>query len=169
MSRKIKLTRGYYAVVDDVDFELVNRFTWWAHVYSRGYTYARHTCNLGKLSGRQVNGTISMHRLLMRPLIGMEVDHIDHDGLNNRRANLRLCTRSQNAMNRVSRRNSLSKYKGVTRFTPKGKWIAYITVHGQQINLGGFKDEREAAIEYNKAAIQYHKEYAHLNDVTINY
>jgi hypothetical protein len=94
---------------------------------------------------------------------GIYVDHINRNGLDCRKENLRIATNSQNNMNRGMFKNNTSGYRGVHR---KGNmWRAMIYVSGKQIRLGTFKNIKDAASAYNAAAIQYHGEFASLNDV----
>jgi len=115
------------------------------------------------------SGCLRMHQLLMASPRGTHVDHINHDGLDNRKANLRHCTASQNSQNKRIRSDSRSGYKGVT---PVGrKWMAYIgdpqtpATRKRQIRLGTFATKEEAALAYNKAARELYGVYAQLNDI----
>jgi hypothetical protein len=101
----------------------------------------------------------------MNPPDGMMVDHINHDTLDNRRFNLRVCTKTQNQFNAKLRRDSTSGYKGVGFHKVTQKWMAYIRANNVQYHLGLFKTIREAVIARNVAAIKYHGEYAYLNPV----
>jgi len=93
------------------------------------------------------------------------VDHINHNGLDNRKANLRPATRAQNNYNKliVKHKESSSKYKGVTWKKENKKWLAQINFKGDYIFLGYFKDERKAAKAYDEAAKKYYSEFACLN------
>lgn len=150
--RKIKLTGKYgqnkFTLVDNDDFELVNKFKW----YLSG-TYP--VKSLGKRPNRK---KISLHRFLLNPPLNMMIDHIDRNGLNNQRSNLRICTNSQNIMNAKKSNNRSSKYKGVCRLVAK-PWRAYI---GRKI-LGSFATEKEAAQAYNVAAKKLYGDFARLN------
>ena len=101
----------------------------------------------------------------MNPLSCMEVDHINHNGLNNRRCNLRICTRSQNRRNSRSNRGSKSKYKGVVPVTGniKRPWRTYTTVNNKRIWLGYYATEDEAGQAYNDYASKHFGEFACLN------
>ncbi len=106
--------------------------------------------------------TILLHRFILPHITsGMVIDHINGDGLDNRKCNLRICTQQQNSLNRVSHKNSSSKYLGVSFH--KNKYIARIKNKDTVLRLGSFTDEKLAAKAYNDAAIIYHGEYARLN------
>lgn len=107
-----------------------------------------------------------MHRLLIYVPPGFEVDHINRNGLDNRRANLRTCTKSENAANREKvGGDTSSKYKGVHRRADSGKWMARIKVNGRRRSLGCFYSEEEAALAYNVAATEEFGEFARVNVV----
>jgi hypothetical protein len=107
-----------------------------------------------------------MHREILNLTDGMHVDHINHDGLDNRKCNLRLCTKKQNSYNVVNRRSVMatSKYRGVWT-TLYDKWIAYIFIDGVRICLGVFDKEEDAALAYNDAAASARGDFAILNNV----
>ena len=109
--------------------------------------------------------SILMHRVILNPPLDMECDHVDGDGLNNTRGNLRLCTKSQNQQNKRKREGCSSQYKGVTWDKSRDKWGAKIFLQGKCYNLGRFNDEREAARTYNEAAKRMFGEFANLNDL----
>ena len=160
MSREIPLTRGKVAIVDDADFERLSQSQWYAH--SIGYTfYARTT------TPRPERRTVLMHR----ELLGAKgVDHINGDGLDNRRCNLRLATGTQNQANKRATLSLngvpvSSRYKGVSRRKGRRRWNAAIKVQGRRISLGTFRTERDAALAYNGAAVTYFGEFARLNEI----
>lgn len=161
--KEIKLTQGFVAMVDDEDFEWLNQWKWHARKDDNGY-YAGRSIYLGGGSKNQKIKTISMHRLIMNTPKGMETDHIDHNGLNNQRHNLRNATHSQNQYNRLPRGSS--KYLGVTVLQngkEKGRITAEIRCNGRRINLGRFKTEEEAARAYDLKAKEFYGEFANLN------
>lgn len=156
--KNIPLTRGFFAQVDDEDYDFLNQWKWYAKS-SRGKIYAAK--NVQSVKGQR---QLFMHRLVMKVNeLKTEVDHIDGDGLNNKKINLRTCTRSENCRNRKP--YGSSPYLGVSwyGFNNKNKWSATIKINGRQKCLGYFSVEAEAAIAYNKAASLHHGEFARLN------
>ncbi|MBN1124206.1 MAG: HNH endonuclease [Sedimentisphaerales bacterium] len=103
-----------------------------------------------------------MHRLIARPPDGMVVDHIDHNGLNNTRANLRVCTPQQNSRNRRSQ-SGRSKYKGISYDKRYKRWKARIRFQNKYIHIGTFRDEARAARAYDAKAAELFGEFACLN------
>lgn len=160
----IALTRGKIALVDEEDYDRIMVVGLWNTLrlqYPRsGWEkfYAVH--NFPKPG--ESPGCTYMHRFIMGAEPGQEIDHIDGDGLNNRRANLRFVTSAQNKWNRPSY-NGTSKYKGVSWFKTRNKWVVWIHANGKSKNLGYFLDEEEAARAWDKAARVWHGEYAVLN------
>jgi len=151
-SKVIPLTRGKYALVDEEDYERVNKYNWCASKESNSW-YAYTTIN---------NKHRSLHKFLLKSNKG-RIDHINHDGLDNRKINLRDCTPSENAQNGRSHRDSVSKYKGVSWFKRDNKWKAQISINGKNKHLGYFLSEEEAARAYDAKAKELHKEFAYLN------
>lgn len=159
MTREIPLTQGKVTLVDDADFDWLSQWKWRYH--STGYAIRRRQKADGPGSEN-----IRMHRLILSPIPeGYEPDHIDGDGLNNQRANLRLATHSQNHANRGMQRNNTSGFKGVSWQKKRKKWEARIRVNGHNVYLGYFDDIIEAARAYNRAAVKHFGEFARLNDV----
>ena len=159
--KQIKLTKGKFALVDDEDFEYLNKFKWNAEK-SRGRFYASRSAYI---NNKKKN--IRMHVNLINPENGKIVDHIDNNGLNNQRYNLRECTHSQNNTNKFINKNGrTSRFIGVCLGKNKyKKWRAVIKKDKKQISLGTYETELEAAIAYNEGAIKYHGEFARLNEV----
>lgn len=156
--KSIYVGKGKFAIVDDDDFLYLSEFTW--HHDLSGYVRRHKPMINGKRSG-----WILMHRQIMKEPIGKFVDHINHDPFDNRKANLRVATNSENQMNRKK------KGKGVTTSIHKGvmftrnKWVAYITIGKKTKNIGRFDREDDAALAYNKEALKLYGEFACLNEV----
>lgn len=159
--KEIPLTQGRFALVNDIDYAFLMQWKW--H-FNRGYA---------KRSSRESDGLtkrklISMHRvILIRKLVRFdfnETDHKNQNKLDNRRGNLRPASRLQNSANSKSRQGS-SKFKGVHQLKCRKKWQVYIQFEGGRKYLGSFTDEIEAAKAYNRAALKYFGEFAHLNPI----
>lgn len=163
--KKIKLTQNKYALVDDEDFELLNSVKWFAHkAQRRDVFYAVR--NSGKVNGKKT--AIYMHRFLMNTPKGMETDHINGDGLDNRRSNLRVVTPVQNHMNSKGIKDTSSKLKGVTFNKRCNRWQSVIGFQGNKmkrnnIYIGLFESEEEAGRAYDRKARELYGEYAKLN------
>ena len=142
-------------LVDDSDYGWLNLWAW--HWLDSGYIF-REENRRGKRKA------IYLHRVIMDTPAGMNVDHKDHDKSNNRRANLRNCTYSENARNQLPQGGS-SRYKGVCWDNRDKKWRADIQHNGKGIYLGLFTDDLDAAEAYDRAAVKYHGEFACLNNI----
>jgi hypothetical protein len=153
--RSVALRHGGVTLVDAADYDRVAHM-WW-RVTARGYASTR-TVEAGG-----TRPTIYMHRLILDAPRGVRVDHINGVKLDNRRANLRLCTQSQNMANIPSHRGSSSPFKGVHWSRASNRWVARIGVRGKKIYLGIFVDPVDAAIAYDKAALDAFGEFARLN------
>jgi predicted CoA-substrate-specific enzyme activase len=156
--RKIKLTEGKYAIVDPQDFYWLSNFDWCAKEY-RGCFHAVRFNNQG---GNEPM-IISMHRQIMNFPAGLLVDHKNNNGLDNRGENLRPATCSQNNCNKAKRKNTSSRFVGVSFDKRRQRWVAYINHNGKRIWLGWFDSEIDAALAYDAAARKYHGEFARLN------
>ena len=155
--RRVKLTQGKFALVDDEDFDYLNQWKWCFHKHQSpvdgGYAVRGESKKL-----------IRMHRDIMKPQKGVVIDHINMCGLDNRRSNLRLATKNQN-LQHSKKRVGVSQYKGVCQHKTDKKWVARIQVNGKRIHLLRTNDEIKAARAYDTAAIKYFGEFAVLNNV----
>ncbi len=160
--KEIPLTKGFVTIVDDCDYEELSQYKWHVVLMHSSPKAVRKTP--GDENGKQ--HAIYMHRQIMNAPPGMDVDHINHDTLDNRRStNLRVCTRAQNAANQRKGTGCSSQFKGVSWEKDRGKWRAQITISGKSTYLGLFDDEVDAACAYNAEARVKFREFALLNDV----
>lgn len=159
--KEIKLTHGKVALVDDEDFDYLNQWNWYAKKHERNW-YAYRNSWLGEKSKRM---SLMMHREILKITNSKtHVDHINHDGLDNRRINIRACTRQQNAMNSAPS-GKYSKYKGVTFCINSKKFMAQLNTNGKKYLCKRCNSEIEAALAYNTVASLHFGEFAHLNVV----
>lgn len=157
--KKISLTQGQVALVDNEDYDWLNQYKWYADK-RRGNFYAiRSSWKNGK------HYPVYMHREILKLKRGdkRQGDHINHNILDNKRENLRICTNRQNGMNQKVHSNSTSQFKGVCWHKVAKKWIANITIEGKTKHIGLFGLEENAALAYNKAAKKYFGNFAYLN------
>lgn len=163
--KEIPLTQGKVTLVDDADYEWLSRFKWKLLIPNKRnhnlYAY-RQVCKNGKVSN------IWMHREILGTPEGFDTDHINHDGLDNRRANLRIATIPQNHWNQRHIKKTNSGFKGVHWSKTNKQWIARICLNGKRLFLGGFRDRIEAAKAYNEAAIKFCGGFARLNEIPEN-
>jgi hypothetical protein len=157
--KTIELTQGLKTTVDGDDFEIMSTSKWCAMKHGRGGAYAvRWNRKAGKHE--------YMHRVIMNPGKGFDVDHINGDTLDNRRENLRVCSRAENVRNRAkTKRKTLSKYKGVCWHKGRNIWVSYICYNHKTTHLGAFAREEDAARAYNEKAIELFGDFARLNDI----
>lgn len=155
----VGLTNGRVAKVDAADLHLVAGRNWSAHVDSKGYCYARaHVIDTGQYGPKD-----KMHRVILGAVRGQIVDHINGDGLDNRRANLRICTTAENIRNSRKHADSkVSQFKGVTR-GHRGKFRAQITLNRKKYNLGDYSTQEAAAMAYDAAARKHFGEFGRTN------
>jgi len=155
MVRSIPLTKGYVALIDDEDYDIVSQWKWTALVSAKTV----YACRRQWVEGKKK--IIYLHRQVMGIDDSRRIDHIDRDGLNNQKSNLRYATHTQNMNNKGPLSNGVSAYKGVS---PRGdKWRASICRDKKKIMLGTFASEDEAARAYDKAARELHGEFAYIN------
>lgn len=142
--KSIPLTQGKVALIDDEDLLKLSKYKWYAHKDGKTWYAERHS--------ERVNGKshkIKMHRCIITPPHGMEIDHLNGDGLDNRRENLRVVTHRINLQNRHDTKTS--KYPGVSWDKNKQKWRADIRIDGKRHHLGLYRDEDIAGIIYSGA------------------
>ncbi len=147
----VELTQGKFAKIDIEDIGRVKLSCW--HYSKVGYPCSNR---------------VTLHRMIMNPPVGMVVDHINGDKLDNRRINLRICTRTNNNQNSGCIKIKTSKYKGVCWSKGKQKWIVQINSNGKYYFVGCYKNEIDAAVAYNEKAKELHGEFARLNTLKIN-
>lgn len=164
---EIPLTRGQVTVVDDEDVDLA-QLKWYAF-FAANYSGGGAHLAARKVSADNGQQTTFLHRVVLARAIGRVLkrheypDHINRDPLDNRRSNLRLATRSENARNRNAQSNNVSGYKGVGWHKRSRKWRAFITLNRKQRHIGHFDKAEDAARAYDKAARELHGEFARLN------
>lgn len=154
MMRQIPLNNGMTCMVDDEDFPLVSQFNWWADKDRNTY-YA--VTKVRQHDGHRKR--MSMHRLILSAKADETVDHENQNGLDNRRSNLRMATREENASNRRVGAN----YKGIYQSKKSSRWYAVLTCKQNRYRSKVFATPIEAAIAYDMMAIQYHGDFASLN------
>jgi hypothetical protein len=135
--RLIPLTQGKFAIIDDEDFEEISKYKWFA-LHQRNTWYARRSISKKNKE--------SMHRFILKPELDLEVDHINGNGLDNRRSNIRIVTRRQNAQNKhILKRSPLL---GVSLDSRCGLWQSKICIHGKSTFLGSYGTQEEANERY---------------------
>lgn len=149
----ITLTRGYTSIIDAVDAPLVKDHNWCALVGANNIYGMRTVLENGRTK------TILLHRVIMSADKGIHIDHIDGDGLNNRRSNLRFATPSQNMQNKRKKANGTSRFKGVSWDKSHNKWRSQIRLNGVVYKLGTFDDEELAHKAYCIASAKFHGEF----------
>ncbi len=148
---KGKLGAGKFALVDDADYEELNKHKWYL---TDGYAVR---------TGSKERVNIRMHRAVMETPKGLCTDHINRDRLDNQKENLRICTVRQNSWNAGPLKGKSSKYKGVTYKNREKAWVCSIRINGEKKQYRGFKNETEAAKAYDKMAKEAFGEFACLN------
>jgi hypothetical protein len=152
---EITLTNNEICIIDDEDFLKIKNYNW----------YASKCKNITYATGYNKKDKQYMHRLIMNASKSEIIDHINNNGLDNRKQNLRICTVSQNAQNNRKRRDTSSIYKGVCYNKRNSKWMASLKINGKFKYLGEFKEEIDAAKAYNNKAIELFGEFANLNNI----
>lgn len=163
----ISLTQGKFAMVDDEDYDFLMQWKWCASsAIGRNTRYATRSELYTK---NKLRPCVKMHRVILKITDpNTKVDHINHDGLDNQKINLRIGTHAQNMMNRTG--YGRSKYLGVSADSSSAKggkirWVARVSHQKKRIHLGVFDNEIDAALAYNEAAEKYYGEFANLNKI----
>lgn len=155
MPIRLPLTQGQFAIIDEQDAPRVAKHKWFARK-ERIIWYAY--TNVVIKGHRTV---ITLHRFLLDFPSGLTVDHINGNGLDCRRSNLRVCTNTENVRNMKRRKDNASGFKGVNLH--KGRWRAYITIDGHQKSLGYYDSPADAARAYDSAALIHFGQFARTN------
>lgn len=158
----IPLTKGKSAIVDFEDYERLVAMGKW-YINSNGY--AVRSLAFKKPCGKRSYRSILMHRVVMNAGVGEFVDHRFGSTLDNRKANLRICSNQENSRNQKIRKDNSSGFKGVYWHNRDCKWVSQIRFEGKKKHLGLFDCPLEAAKSYNRAAIQYYDKFARLNEI----
>ena len=148
--KEIPLTKGKVALVDDDDFDMLSKFKWY---YGNRYA-VRHD------NSTKTRRPMFMHRVIIGTPDGMDTDHINGDKLDNRKCNLRVCTRSQNQINALCRRNSKSGLRGVHWSERNKRWVAQMRFNGRKLSLGYFTSKLAASKAYCEQVKLLYGEFA---------
>lgn len=149
--KKIKLTQNKTALVDNDDFEELNKFKWYANRHGNTFYAVRSLANGSKRL---------MHRCILNTPTSNETDHKDGNGLNNQRKNLRICNHSENQQNKGKNINNTSGFKGISWCQRNKKWLVRLSVNGTRLYLGHFKQKIKAYQAYVEACIKYHGNFS---------
>lgn len=155
---EILLTQGKSCVIDRESYNKIKMYQWSALLFSIKYWYA--VANSKTINGKR--DLLRMHRLIMDAPKNKLCDHENSDTLDNRKSNLRVCTRAENNRNSIMPINNKSGYKGVHWSRIEKKWVAQISYNNNKISLGRFDNPKDAHETYKKAALKYHGEFAKL-------
>jgi hypothetical protein len=150
MVKQIELTKGFVTIVDDEDYAHLVLIPW--RYNNNGYAITAKTAQ-----------PKAMHHYILHIPPNMVADHINRDRLDNRKINLRICTKLENSKNRSKRFNSKSDFRGVSYNNRDKNWAAKIWVDGKNLHLGTFSNDIDAAKAYDEAAAFYYKQFANLN------
>jgi hypothetical protein len=153
---QLELRTNVFCIIDEQDFAMLEPYKWYCYKSSSGALYAMSTIK-GKVQ--------RMHRFLLGMATNnhLQVDHLNHNTLDNRRCNLRVVSRAQNLQHRRGPQNFSSAYKGVGWHPCRRLWRVRIYDKGKRVEVGHFRDEVEAALAYDRKALEVYGEFAHLN------
>jgi len=146
-------------LIDVEDYNKIKNYRWYAHLDKRTNSFYVRT-HIERII------LLSLHRVILN-LTNPKIkgDHKDHNTLDNRKQNLRVCTQSENLRNQKLHKNNKSGYKGIRWRNKNKKWEAYIGLNHKYTHLGSYKNKLDAVLAYNQAAIKYYGEFARLNNV----
>lgn len=159
MCKEIKLSQGKFTIVDDEDFDDLNKNKW----YCSAHGYAVRNIRINK----ERKAIEQMHVQIIGKRDDLKTDHINGNRLDNRKINLRFVTSKQNNQNRASKKISTSKFKGIYWYERRNKWIAQIKIGDKKYHLGCYDSEQDAAYVYNCWAESFFGEYARLNVINM--
>ena len=151
--KKVQLTQNKFTIVDDGDYEYLNKYNWYVAKSKYSYYAAFDRRN------KKINKTIYLHRIIMNCPDGKFIDHINGNGLDNRKENLRICNKSQNSGNSKLRTDNTSGIKGVSWDKRNKKWVVRIKMDGKHKFLGYFSNKYYAKNVYEKVAKGYFGEF----------
>lgn len=149
--KTIALSKGFSTIVDDEDFDFLNQFKW-------SYHHSGYAVRMEVVKGFK-RKTLLMHRVINKTPEGLFTDHVNGNGLDNRKCNLRNATPTQNQRNKSICKNNTSGFKGVSWHKNRNKWSCTIRIGVKKIYLGYFNTKEDAAEAYNLAAEKYHGEF----------
>lgn len=162
--KKIPLSKGKFALVDDEDFEFVNQWKWYFFQRPGSNTYyAKTRMN----TGYKIYKNVFMHRLIMKVSKSLHIDHINGDGFDNRKSNLRVVTHHENMLNRSTRINNTSGYPGIYK-RENNKFVASISSGKKRVYLGFFSSYEEALAARKKAEDEYFGEFSKRRSIEIS-
>ena len=153
---RVYFNDGSFFVIDTQDLPAVSQFTWF--LGKRGYPVAH-----ASRKSSTPNKTFPLHRYLMNPEDGYDIDHITGDKMDNRRSNLRVCTHQENMFNQTLKSSNKTGFCGVSKNRRTGTYEAYLHINGSKKYLGMYSSAEEAARVRDEAAMLYYGEYARLN------
>lgn len=157
MSKVIPLTKGYEAIVDDIDYERVNKLSWYAAFAHKNDAFPRAVSQIKQKR-------IYLHRFILNASPDSIVDHVDGNPLNNKKSNLRFCNKSGNALNAGARKRNKTGYRGIykTPLSKKNPYIARITIEKKLYHIGCFPTLESAIAAYNKFLLESNNPFIRL-------
>lgn len=154
-TRKIALSKGLFATVDASDFLQLSKWKW----YANNIGHKTYACRTVKKGGRQ---TLYMHKEIIGTPVGLVTDHINGNGLDNRRSNLRVCSRRENLLNRGEQTNNSSGISGVSFEKKSQKWESYLHHYGKKISLGRYSEKEEAVKARTEGIKKWYNDFAYV-------